>query len=72
MVAESALGMGVTDDDTQRVTAHGKEVCLDGRHLADADGDEAAAVIAICLNRAGLHPDRWPHDERLRVANFFA
>lgn len=60
------------DDDTQRVTACGKQVKLDGEHLADAISPEAAAVIAICCNRAGLPPDRWPHDERVRVANFFA
>lgn len=60
------------DDDTQRVTACGKQVKLDGEHLADARDDEAAAVMAICLNRAGLPPDRWPHDERVRVADYFA
>lgn len=60
------------DDVTCRVTAHGKEVCLDGRHLADARDDEAAAVIAICLNNSGLAGSTWTRAERDRVEAFFA
>ncbi|MFL5900917.1 MAG: hypothetical protein ACJ75S_06925 [Solirubrobacterales bacterium] len=63
-----------SDDDTERVTVHDgcKQLMLDGEHLADVASPEAARVIAICLNRAGLPPERWPHNERVIVADFFA
>lgn len=35
--------------DEPRVQAHGKQVMLDGRHLADAVSEEAAKVIALCV-----------------------
>jgi hypothetical protein len=34
-----------------RATAHGKQLKLDGRHLADCISDQAAEALAICLNR---------------------
>lgn len=36
--------------DHPRVQAHGKQVMLDGRHLADAVSEGAAEAIAIALN----------------------
>jgi hypothetical protein len=59
-----------------RVKAVGRNVLLDGDHLALASSAEAAFVIAWCLNTARA-PDRmtsWPYadaDEK-RVQEFFA
>lgn len=61
----------VDSEDEQRATAHGKEVCLDGEHFADAVSPEAAAVICDCINFAGLPADRWPTDANERVIRFF-
>jgi len=55
----------------ERVRACGKQLQLDGHHLADCRDDEAAAVIAICLN-AGRLDSRLPQEARCRVQEFFA
>jgi hypothetical protein len=55
-----------------RITVHGKQIKLDGEHLADAVSEEAADVIATCLNRAGLPRHAWFRDEQERVGEFFA
>jgi hypothetical protein len=55
-----------------RVRACGKQLQLDGRHLADCRDYEAAEVIAICLNRAGVSQNDWPVGELPRVLEFFA
>lgn len=54
---------------TDRITVHGKQLKLDGHHLADCVDGEAAAVIAHCLNKAS-----WARDGEYcaRVADFFA
>ena len=57
-------------EDAPRVTVHGKELQLDGHHLADCISDEAAEAIAICLNNAGLWP--WEVKDALKVESFFA
>ena len=36
-----------------RVTTHGKQIKLDGRHLADAISEEAAQALATALEYAG-------------------
>ena len=54
-----------------RVTHHGKQVLLDSEHLADAVSAEAAEVIAICVERAGLDNITDPA-EREKVAGFLA
>jgi hypothetical protein len=38
---------------TERITVCGKQIKLDDQHLADAVSEEAAQVIAICINRSG-------------------
>lgn len=40
-------------DDSVRVTTMGKQIKLDGEHLADARDPEAAKALAICMNRVG-------------------
>jgi len=62
----------MTDD--LRVTCHGKQLKLDGRHLADCVSDQAAEAIAICLNYGAFEPCRTDLDstERGKVEEFFA
>lgn len=55
----------------QRITASGKQLQLDGRHLADCRDDTAAEIIAICLN-SGMLDSRLPQEARHRVQEFFA
>lgn len=59
-------------DDEARVTVHGKQLKMDGEHLADCRDDEAAAVIALCLNFGLLVGSEVPPDGRERVEAFFA
>lgn len=58
------------DDNKPRVTWHGKQVMLDDRHLADAVSEEAAIVIAICLNN--ITSDCVDHDQDVILTSFFA
>lgn len=60
------------DADTCRVTAYGKQVKLDGEHLADARDDEAAEAIAVALNYVGLRSDQLPDGARLTLETFLA
>jgi len=56
-----------------RVTAHGKQLKLDGRHLADCISDEAAEAIAIVLNYGAI--PNWTDldsNERGKIEEFFA
>jgi hypothetical protein len=53
---------------TSRATAHGKQLLLDGAHLADARSEDAAAVIAVALN--ALSPRGLLADDRRRVESF--
>lgn len=53
-----------------RVHCHGKELLLDGHHLADMVSEEAAEVVAICLNRGGSQ--HMSSDEAAKVGRFFA
>ena len=46
--------MSAVNHPDRRVTAHGKQVKLDGAHLADARDEQAAAAIALALNWAGV------------------
>lgn len=57
--------------DEQRITASGKQLMMDGRHLADCIDDRAAVVIAICLN-CGRLDSRLPQESRSLVEEFFA
>lgn len=59
-------------DSEPRVTAHGKQVKLDGEHLADARDDEAAEAIAIALNYVGLRSDQLPSGPALTLQTFLA
>jgi len=54
-----------------RITRAGKQVLLDGAHLADAVSDEAADVIAIALKAASLCDD-FTHGDILKIEAFFA
>lgn len=51
------------DDDTQRVTACGKQVKLDGEHLADAVSPEAAALGLLSLTSCGARMDDFTKGE---------
>jgi hypothetical protein len=54
----------------QRLTVCGKQIKLDGQHLADAVSEEAAQVIAISLNTTG--PFYTTISEQRRLEEFFA
>ena len=41
-------------DDLPPISAHGKQLLQAGRHLADCRSNEAAAAMALLLNRAAL------------------
>ena len=57
--------------DEPRVTHCGKQIMLDGHHLADAVSPEAAEVIAICVNYA--RPDDIDCvEDAVTVAEFLA
>lgn len=43
-------------DEQRRCVAVGKQVLLDGQHFADARSEEAAKVIADCVEHFG-HPN---------------
>lgn len=58
--------------DQPRITRCGKQLMLDGNHLADAIDERAAEAMEICLNHAGMAGDRWPSRERVTVQEFFA
>lgn len=54
-----------------RATHCGKQIMLDGCHLADAASTNAARVIAICLN---IRADRMfvtSDDDRALLKDFF-
>jgi hypothetical protein len=57
--------------DNVRVSTLGPQVLLDGEHLATARDDEAAFVIAWCLNTARASYPYTDAEER-RVQEFFA
>lgn len=56
-----------------RIIAHGKQLKLDGRHLADCISSKAAEAIAIVLNYGAI-PNRTDLDstERGKIEEFFA
>lgn len=57
---------------SERIRAHGKQLLIDGEHLADCRDPEAAAVIEIMLNHARLQPRHIPAKWIRRVESFFA
>ena len=58
--------------DEDRVTFHGKQVKLDGRHLCDAVDERAAEVIALALTYGGLSDYRFPNRAQRLLKDFFA
>lgn len=54
-----------------RVTTNGKQVLLDGQHLADGRDTDAAEVIAIVLNTAVL-PCATPVEDVIKFRDLFA
>ena len=54
-----------------RLTTHGKELLLDGDHLADFVSDEAAQAVAVALNY-GVPSCRAPVDDVRKLIEFFA
>ena len=57
-------------DNSDRVTVCGKQLKLDGQHLADARDPDAAKALAICMNRTGSFYTTPEEDEFLY--EFFA
>ncbi|MBB4859679.1 hypothetical protein HNO88_003008 [Novosphingobium chloroacetimidivorans] len=59
-----------------RVTFCGKQIMIDGKHLADAASPEAAEAIAICLNHAdpaAVDEGTWLRgDDLVKVEALFA
>lgn len=64
------------NDPSDRATALGRDLLLDGRHLARCRDSEAAAVIAMCLNRARVSDDmpswHYANADEKRIQEFFA
>lgn len=58
-------------DDECRITVCGKEIKLDGEHIADCRDDETAHVIALMLAEGMLSCRSRPEDVQL-VMEFFA
>lgn len=56
--------------EEDRVHVHGKQLMMDGRHMADCANEEIAAVIAICLQNCKL-VDTTPAQTKFVYA-FFA
>jgi hypothetical protein len=56
-------------DPDARIQACGKEVLMDGAHLADCADDKVALIVAICLNRIGS--ERMTDQEKSIVEGFF-
>lgn len=50
--------------DITPISAHGKQLLQAGRHLADCRSNEAAAAMALLLNRAALI---LPTDAEVRI-----
>lgn len=63
----AAADGGVSD---LRVTTLGKEMLLDGSHLADFVSPEAAEAVAVALNY-GTFPCRAPVEEVRKVWKLF-
>lgn len=69
----SLTEMLVEDDGPgRRATVNGKQVLLDGKHLADAYGEASATMIADCIQYAGLPADQWPEEALRRVQSYLA
>lgn len=66
----------MADTPTERVTTVGRNVYLDGGHLAAAVSKEAAFVIAYCINTARSHEEMpsYPYasEDEKRVQEFLA
>ena len=56
---------------TARITTHGKQILLDGHHLADARDEEAAQVIALMMEKSSV-TDLHTEDEKQRILRFLA
>jgi hypothetical protein len=56
----------------ERITCAGKEILLDGRHIADAVDENTAEIIAIVLTYAGLPSQSIPTSAAHRIEDFFA
>lgn len=64
--------MAVLDTVDQRITVVGKQVLLDGKHLADARDDKAALVIGFALASIGAPATALPVTEFITLTEFFA
>lgn len=56
----------------ERIKSSGKEVLMDGRHLADAVDEGAAEAIALALTFAGLPSSRIPNRAQRRLEEFLS
>lgn len=58
----------------KRVTACGKQVMLDGKHLADARDELAAKVIALAMNEAEktCEDTCWTREQGETLERFFS
>jgi hypothetical protein len=56
----------------ERITRCGKEILLDGRHLADAVDDGAAEVITLALTYYGAPRHNVPHRAERLIEEFFS
>lgn len=64
------MPLPIRNSDIDRITVCGKQIKLDDEHFADAVSEEAAKLIAICINSAGAF--YTTKDEQTFLEEFFA